>query len=48
MNLQSWIVLGAVLVLAVSAVIYLVRHKGTSCGGSGCTGCCKDCAHCKN
>lgn len=48
MNLVSWIVLGLIAAWAVVALIYVIRHRGSGCGGTSCgSGCNGDCAHCK-
>ncbi|MBO7136166.1 MAG: FeoB-associated Cys-rich membrane protein [Spirochaetaceae bacterium] len=44
MNLQSWLVLGAVLVCIIAAVLYSVRHKNKC---SGCSGNCAECGSCR-
>lgn len=48
MDPLSIILVALVVLWAVVAVVYLVRHRGSGCcGGSSHKGCCGDCSHCK-
>lgn len=44
MNLQSWLVLGAVLAGVIAAVLYIVRRKNKY---TGCSGNCAECGSCR-
>ncbi|MBR4823785.1 MAG: FeoB-associated Cys-rich membrane protein [Spirochaetaceae bacterium] len=44
MNLQSWLVLGAVLACVIAAVLYIVRRKNKC---TGCSGNCTECGSCR-
>lgn len=47
MNLQSYLVLAVVLLLAAAAVWRMLRHRGSgSCGGCDFGGNCASCGHC--
>lgn len=49
MDPLSIILVALVVLWAVAAVVYLVRHRGSGCcgGGSSHKGCCGNCSHCK-
>ena len=45
MNIQSIIVLAAVLIAVAAAIFFTVKNRGNSVC-SGCTGCCDNCRGC--
>lgn len=45
MNFLSIVILAGIMIWFILAVIYIVRKKG--CGCSGDSGCCGNCADCK-
>jgi hypothetical protein len=50
MDLLSMILVALVVLWAVAAVIYLIRHRGSGCCGTGkgCNSCCNHCDSCCN
>jgi hypothetical protein len=48
MDFLSIILVALVILWVIAAVIYLIRHRGTGCcgTGSGCSGCCAKCGGC--
>jgi hypothetical protein len=49
MDILSIVLVLLVVLWAIGAVIYLVRHRGTGCCGTGssCQGCCEKCSGCQ-
>lgn len=54
MDILSIILVALVVLWAIAAVIYLVRHRGSGCCGGGstkgrssCNGCCGSCGGCR-
>jgi hypothetical protein len=48
MDILSIVLVLLVILWAIGAVVYLVRHRGTGCCGTGssCQGCCEKCGGC--
>lgn len=47
MNFLSIVILAGIMIWFILAVIYIVRKKGCGCGCGGDSGCCGNCAGCK-
>ena len=48
MDILSIMLVALVLLWAIAAIVYLIRHRGGGCCGTGgCDGHCSECGHCR-